>query len=155
MQALLSKLHHSLSRREDTDVLRAVLGLLLVVAKCEAGCAALLTADLAQMLWLPLGEVKQATPEWVPVFQLSLQLATTVLRVGQHQAVENSVTVAALLQEQLSTFLLAPKFSTQRAHIELMVTSATFVAKFMNFHKQVRKKNTYRLNGNGLINSTN
>ena len=89
--------------------------------------------------------MRQATPEWVPVFQLSLQLATTLLNQGKHEAVENSITVVSLLQEQLSTFLLAPKVSLQQAHIELMVTTATFVAKFAKYRQQWQLKHSATL----------
>ncbi len=105
--------------------------------RSRPGCNALLSSDLAQMLWLPLSDVKQANNEWLPVFRLSLQLAAGLLSAGGQLAVENSVNVVALLQEQLTTFLLAPKISVEPAHIDIMVTAAGFVAMFMAYHKQV------------------
>ena len=49
---------------------------------------------------------------------------------------DTSVNVAALLQEQLTTFLLSPRVSLDRSHVELMVTSASFVSRFMSYHDQ-------------------
>ena len=112
-------------------------GILLLIAKTDVGCSSLLASDLDQMVWLPLSDIKQANPDWVPVFQLSLQLATSLLRVGKHNAVDGCITVAALFQEQLSTFLMAPRLSVQTPHLELMVTSASFIALLMKFRNKV------------------
>ncbi|TRY70692.1 hypothetical protein TCAL_16356 [Tigriopus californicus] len=136
LQALLSQVHHCLHRQRDTNVILALLGLLSVMAKSEQGCQALLSSDLAQMIWLPLSEVKQANNEWVPVFQISLQFLVTLIRVGEHRAVENGVTVVTLLQEQLSTFLMAPNLSIQEEHIELTVTATSVISLLMNHYKQ-------------------
>ena len=113
-----------------------------MIAKTNVGCSSLLASDLSQMIWLPLSDVKQATPaaEWIPVFQLSLQLITTLLRIGRHEAVDNCITVVALLQEKLTTFLVAPKLSVQKIHLELMVTSASFIAMLMKYQKKVKTK---------------
>jgi hypothetical protein len=141
VQSLLSRLHHSLRRQADSDLVQTVLGLLISVGKSEPGCGALLSSDLAQMLWLPLSDVKQATKEWIPVFQLCVQLATTLLSVGKQQAVENCINVVALLQEQLTTFLHAPKVSLEESHVDIMVSSASFIGLFMSYHKQVSNQN--------------
>ena len=66
----------------------------------------------------------------------ALQMATTLLSVGKQMAVDTSVNVAALLQEQLTTFLLSPRVSLDHSHVELMVTSASFVSRFMSYHDQ-------------------
>lgn len=137
LQALLSQVHHCLHRQRDTNVILALLGLLSVMAKSKQGCQALLSSDLAQMIWLPLSEVKQANNEWVPVFQISLQFLVTLIRVGEHLGVENGVTVVTLLQEQLSTFLMAPNLSIQEEHIELTVTTTSVISLLMNHYKQV------------------
>ncbi len=137
LQTLLCQLHHNLRRQNDTEIIHAILGLLILVARTAKGSDGLLTSDLAQMIWLPLSDVKQATPEWIPVFQLSLQLMVQLLRNGKHEAVNNCVTVVTLLEEQLTSFLLAPKFSLKSSHIELSVVTASFIAGFMAYHKQV------------------
>ena len=74
VQSLLSRLHHSLRAQADMDLVTAVLGLLIVLAKTEPGCSAILSSDLSLMVWLPLSDVKQATKEWLPVFQLCIQV---------------------------------------------------------------------------------
>ena len=74
VQSLLSRLHHSLRGQMHMDLVTAVLGLLIALAKTELGCSALLSSNLALMVWLPLSDVKQATKEWLPVFQLGIQV---------------------------------------------------------------------------------
>ena len=67
---------------------------------------------------------------------LIFQLAITLLSTGKQMAVDTSVNVAALLQEQLTTFLLSPRVSLDRSHVEIMVTSASFISSFMSYHDQ-------------------
>ena len=74
VQSLLSRLHHSLRGQTHMDLVTAILGLLIALAKTEPGCSALLSSNLALMVWLPLSDVKQATKEWLPVFQLGIQV---------------------------------------------------------------------------------
>eukprot|EP00095_Tigriopus_kingsejongensis_P005661 maker-scaffold209_size256900-snap-gene-1.27 protein:Tk05661 transcript:maker-scaffold209_size256900-snap-gene-1.27-mRNA-1 annotation:"nucleoporin nup188 homolog" len=136
LQALLCQVHHCLHRQRDTHVILALMGVLSVMARSERGCEALLASDLAQMIWLPLSEVKQANKEWIPVFQMCLQLLVTMLRVGEYRTVENGVTVVTLLQEQITTFLMAPNLSIQVEHIELTVTSTSIISLLMKYFKQ-------------------
>ena len=74
VQSLLSRLHHSLRAQTDIDLVTTVLGLLIAIAKTEPGCSAILSSDLSLLLWLPLSDVKQATKEWLPIFQLCIQV---------------------------------------------------------------------------------
>ena len=78
-QSLLSRLHHSLRAQTDMDLITAVLGLLIAIAKTVPGCSAILSSDLSLMVWLPLSDVKQATKEWLPGFQLCIQVEDTEL----------------------------------------------------------------------------
>ena len=164
VQALLSRLHNSLKKQGDTDLIHSIFGLLISIAKTEPGCTAIIasgpsqvstnvqissltyaTFNIFQLLWLPLSDVKQATKEWISVFQLGLQLATTLLKVGGHQAVDQCVDVAALLHEQLKIFLLAPKISIDLAHLEVMVTAASFIGTFFAYYKQWQIKHSESL----------
>ena len=83
VQSLLSRLHHSLRAQADMDLVTAVLGLLIAVAKTEPGCSAILSSDLSLMVWLPLSDVKQATKEWLPVFQLCIQVYSLVMTIAR------------------------------------------------------------------------
>ena len=83
VQSLLSRLHHSLRAQADMDLVTAVLGLLIAVAKTEPGCSAILSSDLSLMVWLPLSDVKQATKEWLPVFQLCIQVYSLVVTIAR------------------------------------------------------------------------
>ena len=72
----------------------------------------------------------------ISIMLIFFQLAITLLSTGKQMAVDTSVNVAALLQEQLTTFLLSPRVSLDRSHVEIMVTSASFISSFMSYHDQ-------------------
>ncbi len=137
LQTLLSRLHHDLRARQRPELAQSVLGILTLLARTPMGSEAMLASDLSQMLWLPLADVRQLS-EWLPVFKLSLQLATTLLRLSGAAAVTTCMDVAALLTEQMTAFLLAPRANILKAeHVEMSVVTANFVAVFMQHHKKV------------------
>lgn len=132
---VLSTTHHCIRTRSYPDLVQASLSLLLAVAKRPWGCSALLSSDLSQLLWLPLSCL--GTPKaWLTVFLLSIQLAVVLLREGKQHALENSITVVSLLQDQLTAFLLAIKDSVQPSQMELTATTASFLSMLMGYYKQ-------------------
>ena len=138
-QSLLGVIQYCVKVQKCPCLVLAVFDLLIEVGKTEKGCETLLVSDLAQLVWLPLSNIKENIKEWIGVFQLSLQLANTLLRVGKQHAVDNSITVVALLQDQITSFVLAPKLSVDAIkdkHINLTVTAASFLALLSTYFKQ-------------------
>ena len=55
------------------------------------------------MGWLPLSSFnRKLDKDWIQVFNLALQLALNLLRIGQQHALDQTLTVVALLQDQLT-----------------------------------------------------
>ena len=137
VQTILTKAHHCLRQMKEPAVIQAILNALLVIGSTEKGCRSLLACDLSELLWLPLSNVKLANKDWIPVFNISLHLIMTILKLGKYEALDVSFTFAALFQEQLTSFLLAPKVSVQVDHLELTVSAASFIDKLMHYNQKV------------------
>ena len=72
------------------------------------GSDAVLNNDLVHLLWLPLSELRSSDCllDWVGVFTLTLQLASALVRQAGQRALDTSISFVALLQDQLTSFLL-------------------------------------------------
>jgi cell division inhibitor SulA len=119
----------------NPEVVQASLGLLLTLSKSPQGCQGLLAVDLSQMIWLPLSSInKKLDKEWIRVFTLALQLALNLIKVGQQHALDHILTVVALLQEQLTAFLIGPKNGNlEKEKMDLTAAAATLIGHLMPF----------------------
>ena len=75
------------------------------------------------------------------MFTLTLELVSALLRHAGQRALETSVTFVALLQDQLSSFLLSTlsgrsAAQTSARHIELTGATASFVSLLFAYYKQ-------------------
>ena len=122
--------------RSHPEVVAAALGVLMTMVRSKAGCNSVLNNDLNTLLWLPLSDMSQASKDWIPVFCLALHSASTLLRVGGQSALDTSVSLIALLQDQLVSFLLSLGDTVQAKQIELTAATASFVSRLFGYYKQ-------------------
>jgi len=158
VQSILSGTHHLIRFRQRPDFINANLSLLLTLARTHDGCNAILSNDLSQLLWLPLSSIKQgASKEWIPVFVGSIYLVSTLLRVGKQQAVDNSISFIAFLEEQLLSFLstksgtagdysIGVEFFLQENQMKLTSATASLIGLMMEYYKQWQLKHSISLN---------
>ena len=134
--AVTSCAHHGIQSLKP-DLVLACLSLLLTLAKSEEGCSAILTSDLGQLLWLPLCNIRmKLTKDWILVFNVGLRLALQILRVGKQHALDNSLNVVALLQDQLAAFLAGPRDSIEIERLDLTASASTFICQVSKYYKQ-------------------
>ena len=158
VQSILSGTHHLIRFRQRPDFINANISLLLTLARTHEGCNAILSNDLSQLLWLPLSSIKQgASKEWIPVFVESIYLVSTLLRVGKQQAVDNSISFIAFLEEQLLSFLstksgttgdysIGVDFFLQENQMKLTSATASLIGLMMEYYKQWQLKHSISLN---------
>ena len=175
-QASTSQLHHCLNRATKTpqgnkrlELIKSILGLFTLIGNTKVGCDALLSSDLSQIVWLPLsnvnpsqsisnGEIQNSNHPWNSVFKLSVELMTTLLRIGKQYAVAESVSFVALLQEQLLFYISAPSLTANSAgavdpeFLELTACVANFVAPLFKYNKlwQLEHRNSFVASYNGM-----
>ena len=158
VQTILSGTHHLIRFRQRPDFIYANLSLLLTLARTQDGCNAILSNDLSQLLWLPLSAIKHgASKEWIPVFVESIYFVSTLLRVGRQQAVDNSISFVAFLEEQLLSFLstksgtsgdyaIGVEFFLQENQVKLTSATASLISLMMEYYKQWQLKHSSSLN---------
>jgi hypothetical protein len=101
----------------------------------------MLSSDLSQHLWLTLADFSRTSTtskEWMPIFEVAIQLASTLLSVGRFDALETCVAMTSLLQGHLTTFLEAIRESVRDDDVKLAVTTSSFISSLMRYHKQVQ-----------------
>ena len=159
IHTILSGAHHFIRFRQRPDFIYSSLSLLLTLARTRVGTKAILSSDLSQLLWLPLSSIKQgASKEWIPVFVESLHLVATLLRVGQQEAVQNSIRFVAFLQDQLISFLsskggtaagdytVGVEFFLQENQVKLTSATASLISLLMAYYKQWQLEHPGSLN---------
>ena len=146
--AILSYSHHSLRSASNPEVIQATFSLCLILSKTPQGCHGLLASDLAQLLWLPLSAFnRKLDKDWIQVFNLALQLALNLLRIGQQHALDQTLTVVALLQDQLAAFLSGPKHGNlEKDKMDLTCSTATLISSLMKYYKQWQVQHPASLN---------
>lgn len=142
VQTVVSMGHHALRTRERPELVTSALGVLLTLVKSgKQGCDSVLNNDLVHLLWLPLSELKDLSKEWIGVFTLTLELVSALLRQAGQRALETSISFVALLQDQLTSFLLSSLSArataqTSARHIELTGAAASFVSLLFAYYQQ-------------------
>ena len=107
-----------------------------------------MASDLGQLLWLPLSAFnRKLDKDWIQVFNLALQLALNLLRIGQQHALDQTLTVVALLQDQLTAFLSGPKHGNlEKDKMDLTCSTATLISSLMKYYKQWQVQHPQSLN---------
>ena len=148
LHVILSHTHHSLRSIVNPEVIQASLSLCLAFSKTHQGCHGLLSLSMGQLIWLPLSSFnRKLDKDWIQVFNLALQLALSLLRVGQQHALEQTLTVVALLQDQLTVFLSGPKNGNlEKDKMDLTCSTATLVASLMKYYRQWQLQHAQSLN---------
>lgn len=138
LMSMVSHLHHCLRGHRHPEVAQALFSFLIPIAKSEDGCRALILTNLSQMLWLPLADIKLTVDAaWLSVFRLAINFACVMLRVGKHDAVDQSIDFVTVLQEQLILFLMAPQERVQTEFLDGTVATGSLIAHLMRYHQRV------------------
>ena len=142
VQTVVSTAHHALRSRQRPEVVTGAVSILLTLVRSGShGSESVLSSDLVHLLWLPLSELKTADLKWVGTFTLTLQLVSALLRQAGQGALDVTISFVALLQEQLTSFLLGA-LSTRATvqpsarHIELTSAAASLISLLFVYYRQ-------------------